>query len=277
MRAARFGAHDAIVREVCARMLGRLSYMRLPVTRLLDLGCGPGASRGALQRQFADAQWLGIDLSPAMLRAPVRAHGWPQRLGRWLARGDSAPRICASAEALPLADASIDLVFSNLMLHWHPAPHEVIAEVARVLRTGGLLIFSSFGPDTWKELRAACQATLPDVRPMPFVDMHDFGDMLVAAGFDSPVMEADVLHLTFGDARTLLAEARALGGNPRADRARTLVSGVRARSLLRTLQGAGDAQGRVGLSFEIVIGHGWKAPPRTAGVSTIAMPRPYRR
>ncbi|SPE23570.1 Malonyl-(acyl-carrier protein) O-methyltransferase [Burkholderiales bacterium] len=277
MRAARFAVHDAIVREVSARMLGRLSCVRHRVTRLVDLGCGRGACRAPLQRQFPDAQWLGVDLSPAMLRGAVGTSAWWQRWGAGLARDRKALRICASAERLPLAEASVDLVFSNLMLHWHPAPHQVIAEIARVLRTGGLVMFSSFGPDTWKELRAACQATLPDVRPMPFVDMHDFGDMLVAAGFEAPVMEADVLQLTFGDARALLAEARALGGNPRADRARGLVSGARARSLLQRLQATGDAQGRIGLRFEIVIGHGWKAAPRPAGVSTIAMPRPYQR
>jgi len=112
---------------------------------------------------------------------------------------------------------------------------------------------------------------------MPFVDMHDFGDMLVAAGFEAPVMEVDMLQLTFPNARRLLAEARALGGNPRRDRARGLPSGRRARALLQALQGAADAQGRVGLRFEIVIGHGWKAPPRMPGVQTIAMPRPRKR
>jgi malonyl-CoA O-methyltransferase len=280
-RAARFPHHDAIVREVAARMLQRLSCMRHPTARLLDLGCGRGACRSSLQRQFPGAQWLGIDLAPAMLRAAPDDIAWRQRLGNWLGRGRGASRgamrVCASAERLPLADASIDLVFSNLMLHWHPAPHEAIAEIARVLRTGGLVMFSSFGPDTWKELRSACQATLADARPMPFVDMHDFGDMLVSAGFEAPVMEAENVRLTFGSAHALLAEARALGGNPRADRARGLPSGSRARSLLQALQATADPQGRIALSFEIAIGHGWKAPPRADRVQTIALPRPRTR
>ncbi len=274
-RARDFAAHDAVVREVGARMLERLSLMRHRVDLLLDLGCGQGSSRAGLLRQFPTARWLGVDLSPAMLRADAG----PARFGRlvsWLRRlagRRGAPmHACASAEALPLADASVDLVFSNLMLHWHPAPHEAIAEMARVLRTGGLVLFSSFGPDTWKDLRGACAASLPDARPMPFVDMHDFGDMLVEAGFEAPVMEVEILRLTFADARQLLAEARALGGNPRADRARGLPSGQQARALLAALQATADAQGRLPLHFEIVIGHGWKAAPRSAGISTIAMP-----
>ncbi len=276
-RAARFSAHDALVREVGARMLERLALMRHRAGLLLDLGCGQGASRAGLLRQFPEARWLGVDLSPAMLRAGMRdTHigAWLQRLG---ARRGAPLHACASAEALPLPGASVDLVFSNLMLHWHPAPHEAVAEMARVLRTGGLVMFSSFGPDTWKELRGACAASLADARPMPFVDMHDFGDMLVEAGFEAPVMEVEVLRLTFAGARALLAEARALGGNPRTDRARGLPSGRRARALLAALEANADAQGRVPLHFEIVIGHGWKAAPRGAGVHTIAMPVPRRR
>jgi malonyl-CoA O-methyltransferase len=272
-RAARFARHDAIVRAVAARMLERLSLMRHPAERVLDLGCGQGLCREALERHFPRAQWLGIDLSPAMLRAgALRVRPWH----RWWPGARRGLRACASAERLPLADASVDVVFSNLMLHWHPAPHEVITEIARVLRTGGLVLFSSYGPDTGRELRAACQESLPAARPMPFVDMHDFGDMLVAAGFEAPVMEAEVLRLTFGSARELLAEARALGGNPRADRARGLPSGCQARALLQALQRSADAQGRLSLHFEIIIGHGWKAPPRVPGVATIAPPRSRR-
>jgi malonyl-CoA O-methyltransferase len=279
-RAARFAEHDAIVREVADRMMERLSLMRHAVARVLDLGCGPGAARTALLQRFPAAQWLGVDLSAAMLRAAAGRRGWRLTIARWLERLRRAPRaarICASAERLPFADGSIDLVFCNLMLHWHPAPHEAVAEIARVLRTGGLVLFSSYGPDTWKELRASCEGTLAGARPMPFVDMHDFGDMLVAAGFEAPVMEADTLRLTFADARGLLAEARALGGNPRADRSPGLPSGRRARALLQSLQQGADAQGRIGLRFEIVIGHGWKAAPRTTGLPTIAMPRPRGR
>ncbi len=295
-------------------MLERLSFMRHATALLVDLGCGSGACRGALQRQFPQARWLGLDLSTAMLRAGDQPVRWHHRLGAWLwarldggfgtgqgtelgsepgigrkgglgawlgaagsdafARGGGSVslRACASAERLPLADASVDLVFSNLMLHWHPAPHAVIAEIARVLKTGGLVIFSSYGPDTGKELRAACAASLPAARPMPCIDMHDFGDMLVDSGFEAPVMEVDTLQLTFGSARALLTEARALGGNPRDDRASALPSGRQARALVRALESGADAQGRLALSFEVVIGHGWKAAPRT-GVQTIAMPR----
>jgi malonyl-CoA O-methyltransferase len=277
-RAARFADHDALVREIGQRMLERLSFMRHPAALLLDLGCGSGACRVPLARQFPQAQWLGVDLSAAMLASAPGSRGWRQGLLARLGVGPGAAglRACASADRLPLADASVDLVFSNLMLHWHPAPHEVITEIARVLKTGGLVMFSSYGPDTGKELRAACAACLPEARALPSIDMHDFGDMLVDSGFEAPVMEVETLELTFASARALLAEARALGGNPRADRARGLPSGARARALLRALEAGANAQGRLPLSFEVVIGHGWKAAARS-GVQTIAMPRRHGR
>ncbi len=277
-RAARFGGHDALARVVAARMFERLAVMRHPVQRILDLGCGPGASRAALQLRFAHAQWLGVDLSPAMLRADARATSWRRRLTRWLPGRAAAAlgpglRVCASAERLPLADASVDMVFSNLMLHWHPAPHEAIQETARVLRAGGLVLFSSYGPDTLQQLRRVCRQALPDAMPMPFVDMHDLGDMLVAAGFEAPVMEVETLTLTYADPHQLINEVRALGGNPRADRPRSLPSGRRARLLMQLLRDSADPHGRIPLSFEIVIGHGWRARPRVPGMHTIAMPR----
>jgi malonyl-CoA O-methyltransferase len=179
----------------------------------------------------------------------------------------------ADAGGLPLADASTDLVFSNLMLHWHPQPHTVFPEWKRVLRTDGLLLFSCFGPETLKELRAACRSALPQARPMPYIDMHDFGDMMVASGFANPVMDAEVLTLTFPSARDLLNEARALGGNPRDDRPAGLPAGRQARSLLDALQAQSGDDGCIRLSFEVAYGHAWRPAPRseTTGVSVEAL------
>lgn len=275
-RAARFAQHDAVVRETGARLVERLDVIRHAARRILDLGCGRGACRDALLARFPGAQWLGVDLSEAMLQAGRERASWLRRLAQWrpgASRGrDPGLRACASAERLPLADGSVDLVFSNLMLHWHPAPHAVVREIARVLRPGGLVLLSSYGPDTLLELREACGRTLAQSAPMPYVDMHDLGDMLVATGFEAPVMEAEILSLTYGDPRQLLREVRSLGGNPRNDRPRSLPSGRRARALLAELAARADAHGRIRLRFELVIGHGWRVAPRVPGESRIALP-----
>ncbi len=273
-RAGRIDGHDAIVREAEQRMVERLGMIRHPVARLLDLGCGTGAARRALARRFRGAHWVGVDVSEGMLRADHGRRGWHWP---WLLRGAKPSWVCAEAGQLPFADASFDLVFSNLMLHWHPAPHRVFPELARVLRTGGLLFFSSFGPDTLRELRAAALASLPRARPLDYVDMHDFGDMMMAAGFADPVMEVDRLQLRFAGSAGLLAEVRRLGGNPRADRAPGLPGGAQARALHAAIESRREPDGRIGLSFELAFGHGWKAPPRPPrGKAIIAPPQPHR-
>jgi malonyl-CoA O-methyltransferase len=271
-RAARIGAHDALLREVGERLIERLQYIRLAPGDVLDVGCGLGRTRASLLGRFPQARWTGIDVAAALVTAgraeQRRAQGLLSLLGRWR----NAPRwIVADGGRLPLADHTFDLVFSNLMLHWYPEPHRVFPEWKRVLRTDGLVLFSCFGPDTLRELRAAAAASLPQAAPMPFVDMHDFGDMLVASGFALPVMDVEVLTLTFPGPRELLAEVRALGANPRADRAPALPSGRQARRLLDALAAQRDREGRIALTFEIAYGHAWKPPSREQGTHTIAV------
>lgn len=258
-RAPRFAEHDALVREVGARLLDRMQYIRLEPQRVLDIGCGSGAAFPALAARYPEAFVVGVDLSEAMLRQHTMR--MRQRLPRWL--GGGAPgRVAADAGRLPIADDAIDLVLSNLMLHWHPEPHSLFPEWKRVLRVGGLLLFSCFGPDTLKELRAACRSALPQARPMPFIDMHDFGDMMVASGFENPVMDAEVITLTYPSAASLLREVRALGGNPRDDRYPGLPSGGRARRLLDAIGLRAQGDGSIALTFEVAYGHAWKPEPR---------------
>src|SRR6266404_3995785 len=175
-RARRFAGASTIVREVGQRLFERLETIRPDGRIVVDLGCAAGAQQAALLRHFAPGTWIGIDLSHAMLvQAPQGGSAFARWLPRTLRPRSHALRICANADCVPLASYSVDCVFSNLMLNWHPAPHRVFPEIARVLREGGLLLFSSLGPDTLRELREACAAALPHARPMPFVDMHDLG------------------------------------------------------------------------------------------------------
>ncbi len=267
-RAARFAEHDPIVREVGRRLIERLQWIRLDPRRIVDVGCGAGGAREALLERCPHASWLGIDLSTAML-ARIETGSV---LSRLLPRHGSRRQLaCAEAAALPLADGHADLVFSNLMLHWHPQPHTVFPEWLRVLRVDGLLLFSCFGPDTLKELRRAFATADIAARPMPFVDMHDFGDMMVAAGFATPVMDVETIRLTYPSPQALLREVAALGGNPRDDRTAGLVSGRCARALHAALREQGDPDGRIALSFEIAYGHAWKPRPRVQRSSTVPL------
>lgn len=264
-RAGRFSEHAELPNEIRRRTLDRLDYIRIAPARVLDVGCGAGESLAALAARYPSAGWIGVDVSERMLRSGLEALSLGQRLMRRFRRL-RALRIVAEGGRLPLADESVELVLSNLMLHWHPEPHRVLPEWKRVLQVDGLLMFSCFGPDTLKELRAAAREALPHARPVPFVDMHDFGDMLVASGFATPVMDVEVLTLTYATPQALLAEVRALGGNPRDDRWPALPSSRQARQLLAALDARRDADGRIALTFEIAYGHAWKPPPRSTAV-----------
>ena len=161
----------------------------------------------------------------------------------------------ADAAGLPVAPSSVDLIWSNLAWHWFVDPKAVLAEWYRAIRPDGLLMFSAFGVDTLRELRAA-GARLP-----AFPDMHDIGDALGAAGFADPVMDSERLTITWSDAEVLIEEIRALGGNALRGRGAGLRSRADRLRWAAAVEALRGADGRIALSFELVYGHAW-CPPR---------------
>ena len=254
-------------REVAARMHERLSLVKVAPRQVLDAGCGTGADLALLQKDYPAAQILGLDAAPAMLRAAAAQAATPGALNQMLARLLPAKAgvdlLCADFGNLPFGPNSIDLVWSNLALHWHPQPDRVFAEWRRVLRVEGLLMFSNFGPDTFKELRAAFAGADEAPHALPFVDMHDFGDQLVEAGFSTPVMDMEVLTITYDTAAALLADVRALGGNPLATRSRGLMGRAAWQRMLAALEAGRRADGKLALSIEVIYGHAFRPAPRT--------------
>jgi malonyl-CoA O-methyltransferase len=268
---ARLQDSQFLRREVAQRMHERLMLVKMAPQAVLDAGCGEGVDLPILQSSFPQARVLGLDGSPAMLAlAQSRQLGAMSSVNRLLGKllpstmRPSGPQLIGGDFAqMPLAGNAVDLVWSNLALHWHPQPDRVFAEWHRVLRNDGLLMFSCFGPDTFKELRQAF-AMLDDApHSLPFVDMHDFGDMLVHAGFATPVMDMETITVTYETADKLLADVRAWGGNPLATRRRGLCGARAWRRMLDTLETARRADGKLGLSFEIIYGHAFRPLPRT--------------
>ena len=243
--AATYLAAARLETEVGTRMLERLDYVRIAPARILDAGSGPAPQAAALGRRYPGAQLLAVDFSLPMLRQ-ARAMGWLARL-----RGARRPAaICASLERLPFAAGSVQLLWSNMALHWVQDPRAALAEFQRVLAPEGLLMFSTLGPDTLKELRAVAGKG----RVHSFADMHDLGDWLVAAGFSAPVMDMETLTLEYRDVPALLSELRASGQtSARADRPR----GLAGKGLLASLAPAGSRA-----TCEVVYGHAWKGVPR---------------
>lgn len=251
---------DFLRREVASRMHERRQVVKVAPARVLDAGCGRGADLALLQKDYPAAHLVGVDASPAMLQA-VPA---PRKtfLDKLLPARSGMDLACADFSRLPLAVNSVDLVWSNLALLWHPNPDQVFAEWRRVLKVDGLLMFSSFGPDTLKEVRAAFAAAGASPRTLPFVDMHDLGDQLIEAGFSTPVMDVERITVTYDTVAALLADARALGGNPLATGPRGLLGRAAWQRVQEAFERQRRADGKLALSFEVIFGHAFRPAPR---------------
>jgi malonyl-CoA O-methyltransferase len=232
--------------EVRDALLQRLDLTDLTPGVIVDAGAGTGHASRALKRRYPKARVLALDSALGMLRAAARQRSWRRPFAR----------ICATAERLPLADGSVDLILSNLMLQWCD-PDAVFAEFRRVLAPRGFLSFTSLGPDTLRELRAAWERVDSQSHVNHFIDMHDLGDALVRAGFAVPVLDVERYTLTYTELCRLAADLKAVGArNATAGRPR----GLTGRRKFAALQAAYEAyrhEGRLPATYEVVFGQAW--------------------
>lgn len=271
-----YGDSDFLAREIDRRMQERLDYVSLQPGRIVDLGCSRGGSFTGLTARYPAAELVGVDLVPAMLATPDSATtGWRRWLG--LGRQAGALRLAAEASRVPLASGCASLLWSNLLLHWLDDPLPTFAEAHRLLAVNGLLMFSTFGPDTLKELRSAfadgCDHT------QRFIDMHDLGDMLVGCGFADPVLDMEVITLTYSDLDALFADLRAAGATCAMISRRRGLSGRRGWATARTAYEAMRQAGKLPATFEVVYGHAWKMAPKKLadGRAIVRFDRPQGR
>jgi malonyl-CoA O-methyltransferase len=261
--AASYERAAALQREVAARMLERLELVKITPQVVVDAGSGTGFAARALAHRYPAAGIVALDSSLQMLRQTGRARRlWAGFVGRLGA--SPLLRVCADLARLPFATGSIDLVCSNLALEWAGPPDAVLREAHRVLARGGLLMFTTLGPDTLKELRAAQGARASTVHA--FMDMHDLGDLLLHTGFAGPVMDMEHVTLTYPDFWSLVRDLRDSGSSSAlASRPRGLRGRAWRERMLRQYERE-RRDGRLPATFEIVYGHAWKPeqPSRTA-------------
>lgn len=274
--------YDAIAwlpREITERMLERLQYLRAPPERILEAGSGTGYGARKLREYYPGARIVELDLSLPMLRIGAVPNAWWRRSLAYL-KGARRWCICADLGRLPLRTGSFDMVWSNLVLHWVSSTEQAIAELWRVLTPGGVLMFSTFGPDTLRELRRALSMRDHYAHVNRFLDMHDLGDMLLRARFADPVMDAEHVTATYPDVRALLRELRA-GGSRNANAGRR--PGLTGKGFWSALSSSYERQpteGRLAATFEIVYGHAWKptaSPARADGRAVITVHPRQRR
>jgi malonyl-CoA O-methyltransferase len=256
---------DAAVlqREVEARLLERVEYLERPPARILDVGAGPGRASAWLKKRFPKAHVVALDQAlPMLVRAGRRAS--------WLR---PFRRVAGDATALPLADGCADLVFSSLCIQWCPDLDLVLDELRRVLKPGGLLLLSTFGPRTLVELRDAWRAADAAPHVNRFHDLPALGDALLRVGFRDAVVDLDTFTLTYRDARDLMRELKAIGAS-NADSAR--LRGLLGKTHLKRVLDAYEAHRRDGLlpaTYEVVYAQAF-APqagqPRRVGGAEVA-------
>jgi malonyl-CoA O-methyltransferase len=246
----------------------RLKLVRLEPAQLLDAGCGAGAQIPLLYARYPNAHYIGQDHNAGLLTLAQQAahniypHGWRSWVGRLRGDPPATSWIQQDLAQTGLDPESLDLVWSNLAMHWHPAPHEVLQEWGRIIRPNGLVFFSCFGPATMQELRQALSTAGLNTSTPSFVDMHDFGDLLIEKGFADPVMDQEVLTLTYATPEKLLHDVKNLGGNPALGRKGSLTTRQWRQRLLDALEQQRRPDGRIHLTIEVAYGHAWRSAMR---------------
>ena len=243
------GGYDAaavLQADVRAELLRRLDLVSLEPRVVVDAGAGTGHASRELKRRYPRARVIALDFAAGMLRAAAHQQSWRRRFDR----------VRADAARMPLADASVDLILSNLMLPWCD-PDAVLAEFRRVLAPRGLLTLTSAGPDTLRELRLAWAHADAHVHVHRFIDMHDLGDALVRAGFAAPVLDIERRTVAYADVRGLMADLKAVGAhNALSGRSK----GLTGKGTMRSMQSAYEEfrrDGRLPASCEIVFAQAW--------------------
>ena len=252
-----YDAAAVLQHEVCKRSLERLDFIRHAPRCILDAGCGTGNAWQGLGARYPAARMLALDIAPGMLRQARAGLSWHRRL---LRRGPQT--VCGDLERLPLAGGSIDLVWSNLALQWVNELPRAFVEMRRVLAPGGLFLFTTFGPDTLKELRAAQADTDGHPHVSRFIDMHDIGDMLVEAGFADPVIDMETFTLTYDDARAVMRDLKAIGAHNAAENRPSTLSGKQWLAAVERNYENFRREGKLPATFEVIYGHAWRPMPR---------------
>jgi malonyl-CoA O-methyltransferase len=234
-------------REVGQRMLERLDVIRLEPKRVVDVGGGTGLQSVALNKRYKKARLITLDISPAMLRQARKRKGWFSK----------QYFVCADVECLPLANHSIDLIYSNLTVQWCNDLDRTFYELRRILKPDGLLMFSTFGPDTLKELRESWKKVDGYNHVNAFMDMHDIGDALLRAGLTDPVMDVEHITMTYPDVLKLMKDLKTIGAhNVTGGRARGLTGKGRLKAVLDSYESY-RRDGVLPATYEVVYGHAW--------------------
>ena len=237
-------------REIGDRLFQRLDYVKIDPSRVLDLGAGTGYISKQLLQRYPKSKVVAVDIALNMLKKTAQHRNWLRK----------ASVVCASAESLPFKPDSFDLVISNLMFQWCDNLADVFAGINRVLTENSLLTFSTFGPDTLRELRQSWNRVDGYEHTSSFVDMHDVGDSLMQAGFQQPVVDMETITLTYTSLKDLMRDLKNIGAsNAGMKRNRGLTGKSAFKSLEEAYQKFRTKEGLYPLTYEVIYGHAWSS------------------
>ena len=257
-----YDAAAILQQEVARRLLERLEYIKIQPELSLDLGCGTGQLTEALLKQYPKSNVLALDLAKNMVAKSKKKGGWFRK----------AMGVCADVNQMPIKNNSVDLLISSLMLQWCDDLPTVFQGLANTMKSGGLLLFTTFGPDTLKELRQSWQEVDAFSHSSTYTDMHDIGDMLMQAGFSQPVMDMEMITMTYSTVNHLMRDLKQIGAtNTTKQRRKTLTGKQRIKAFEKAYEKFKQADDLYPATYEVIYGHAWVADTSLqtpAGVET---------
>ncbi|HEY6457860.1 MAG TPA: malonyl-ACP O-methyltransferase BioC [Steroidobacteraceae bacterium] len=247
---ATYDAAAVLQARVRDELLSRLDLIRMTPEVIIDVGCGTGHAARSLKCRYRPAMVIALDPALGMLRETRRRGSWLRPL----------QRVCADVFQLPFKDGAVDLVFSSLMLQWCDDLDAALREIRRVLSPSGFFAFTSFGPDTLRELRSAWATADGGTHVSGFRDMHDIGDAVARAGLSEPVMDVERLTMVYQDVAAITKDLKIIGArNATAARARGLTGKGRWRAMTEAYETQRQPGGLLPATFEVVYGAAWGA------------------
>lgn len=255
-KAAEYELAAKVQQEIGTRLFERLQYLKIAPKRILDLGCGPGAFSRELSLLYPKAQIVGLDLATGMLVEAKKKQSWRRK---W-------SLVAADMKSMPFATGMFDLVFANQVIHWGNPLHQIFRELNRVMSVNGCFMFTTLGPDTFKELKTAWSGINTHAHVNEFADMHDVGDFLMTEHFLEPVMDMELLSVHYQTLHALLNALKTQGvRNINPQRNQGLTGKTSWRKFESNYAALQTPQGKYPLTYEVVYGHAWKGEQRKTG------------
>ncbi|MCW9024819.1 MAG: malonyl-ACP O-methyltransferase BioC [Gammaproteobacteria bacterium] len=240
-------------REIGNRLLERLDYMKISPEHILDLGAGTGFCSRGLSKKYPSANIYSIDIAPAMLRYAKQSLPWLRKLKK------RDRFVLSDANQLAFSDNSMDVIFSNLTLQWCPNLTQVFNEFKRVLKPGGMLLFSTFGPDTLKELRESWSGVDEHIHVNQFIDLHHVGDAMLHSKLADPVMDMEIITVTYQNVYHIMKDLKQIGAH-NLNQGRS--KGLTGKGNIKKLEQAYETyrhEGVLPVTYEVIYGNAWVA------------------